>query len=90
VYLIEGRINAVANNRVHWGAQLALTTSLCHFHELEPELELLGSGYNVDLTEGQLDAFWAWMHWASKTLSSRVPSLVTRSPPDGTDNEEWQ
>jgi hypothetical protein len=42
--LIEGHVNATATSGVHWGAQLALTTALSHLPELEPELELLGSG----------------------------------------------
>jgi hypothetical protein len=37
---------------------LVLTASLLHFPELETELEKLGSGRNVDLIEGQLDALW--------------------------------
>jgi hypothetical protein len=41
------------------GGQLVLTASLSHFLELGPELELLGSEHNADLTEGQLDALWA-------------------------------
>jgi hypothetical protein len=40
------------------GGGLALTVVLSHF----PELELLGSGLNMDLTEGQLEAFWTRMH----------------------------
>jgi hypothetical protein len=47
-----------ATNGVHCEAQLALTTDLSHFPELETHLELLGSGRNADLTDGQLDAFW--------------------------------
>jgi hypothetical protein len=35
--LIEGRIDAVAANEVHWGVQQALMTVLSHF----PKLELL-------------------------------------------------
>jgi hypothetical protein len=38
------------------GGPLVLTTTLLHFPESETELELLGSGHNVYLTEGQLDA----------------------------------
>jgi hypothetical protein len=49
--LIEGCVNVEAANGVYWGAQLALTAALSHFPELEPELELLGSRYNVDLTK---------------------------------------
>jgi hypothetical protein len=51
--LIEDHVDAVATNGVHSGARLALTAILSHFPELEPELELLGSEYNADLTEAQ-------------------------------------
>jgi hypothetical protein len=47
----------VATSGVHWG-RLALTAGLLHFLELEPEVELLGSEYNADLMEDQLEAFW--------------------------------
>jgi hypothetical protein len=56
VKLIEGHINAMATNGVHWGTQSALTTALSHFLELETELELLGSECNTDLTKGLVDA----------------------------------
>jgi hypothetical protein len=62
---------------------LALIADLSHFPELEPELELLGSGYNVDLTEGQVEAFWAWTCQASESLSPWVPPSAARNPPDG-------
>jgi hypothetical protein len=54
VDLIEGHVDATATNGSIWGGGwLALTATLSHFHKLE----LLGSGRNADLTEGQLDAF---------------------------------
>jgi hypothetical protein len=56
--LIEGRVNAVAINRVQWGARLALTAVLSHFTKLESELELLWSGYNIDLTDGEMEILW--------------------------------
>jgi hypothetical protein len=31
---------------------------LSHFPELELELELLGSGYNADLTKDEMEALW--------------------------------
>jgi hypothetical protein len=85
--LIEDHVDAVAANGVHSGAWLALTAILSHFPELERELELLGSEYNADLTEGQLEAFWALPHWASESLSSRVPPSVAHSPTDGAGKE---
>jgi hypothetical protein len=86
--LIEGRVDATAANGVCWGAWSVLTTALSHFLELEIELELLGSGSNVDLTEGQLDALWTQMHRASKWLTSCIPPSVAHDPPDDTWNEE--
>jgi hypothetical protein len=85
--LNKGRVDAAAANGVHWGARLVLHAALSHFPELEPELELLGSGYNADKMEGQLDAFWAWTRWALESLSSRVPPSTTHSPPDDTREE---
>jgi hypothetical protein len=55
-----------------------------HFPELEPKLELLLSGYNADLTEGKLEAFWTRMHRASESLSSWVPLPAAHNPPDAT------
>jgi hypothetical protein len=53
---IEGRVDVVAANGLHWGAQLALTAILSYFLELELELELPGSGYNADLTKDEMEA----------------------------------
>jgi hypothetical protein len=49
--LIEGHVNAVVASRVHWGARSALNVVLTHFSELEPMLDLFGSGYNADMLE---------------------------------------
>jgi hypothetical protein len=43
-------------SEVHWGGS-TLITVLTHFPELEPELELFGSGYYADLLVGQLEIF---------------------------------
>jgi hypothetical protein len=87
VELVEGRVNAAAINGVNWGARLALTAILSHFPELEIEVELLGSRYNTDPMKDEIEAFCTGTRWASKSLSSRVPSLAARSPPNG-DGEE--
>jgi hypothetical protein len=60
-----------------------MTAILSHFPELEPELELLRSGYNADLMKDEMEAFWTRTRRASKSLSSRVPSSAAHSPPDG-------
>jgi hypothetical protein len=85
--LIEGRVDAAATNRVHWGGRLALTIVLLHFSKLGLELELLGSEYNADLTKDDMDVFWTGTHQSSESLSSRVPLLVAHSPPNGTGKE---
>jgi hypothetical protein len=53
VELLEGRVDAMATNGVRWGTQSALVAALSHF----PELELLRSRRNGDLTKDQVDAF---------------------------------
>jgi hypothetical protein len=71
--LIEGCINAMVANEVHWGARVALTTILSHFPELELDLKLLGSGYNANLMKDEMEVFWTRTLQASESLSSRVP-----------------
>jgi hypothetical protein len=73
-------------SEVHWGGS-TLITVLTHFPELEPELELFGSGYYADLLVGQLEIFWTWTCHASESLSSWIPPSVARSPPDGVGEE---
>jgi propanediol utilization protein len=61
---------------------LALITALSHFLELETELELLGSGRNVHLTEGQLDALWTQTRQALESLALGIPPSVAHDSPD--------
>jgi hypothetical protein len=69
------------------GGRLVLTAVLSHFPELESKFELLGSGYNIDLTSDEMETLWTCTRQASESLSSRVPMLATRSPPDGAGEE---
>jgi predicted metal-dependent hydrolase len=85
--LIEGHIDAVATNGAHWGARLALIAALSHFPKLEPELKLLGSRRNADLTESQMEALWIWTHWASEALPLSVLPSIARNSPDDADEE---
>jgi hypothetical protein len=55
-----------------------LTVALVHFPELEPEMELHGSGCNADLTEGQLDALWDQMRHALESLALNIPLSIAR------------
>jgi hypothetical protein len=80
IELLEGQVKAAAANGVPWGTQSALVAALSYF----PGQELLRSRHNMDLTEDQEDALWAWVHVASDSLASHVPPSVARSPPDGT------
>jgi hypothetical protein len=82
--LIEGRVGAAAINKVHWGAWQEMTTVLLLFPELELELELLGSGYNADLTNNEMEVFWTRTYQASESLLLRVPPSVAHNPPDDT------
>jgi hypothetical protein len=53
-------VSMVALNRVWWGGGgwLVMTIVLLHFPELEVELELLGSGYNADLSCDEMETLW--------------------------------
>jgi hypothetical protein len=53
-----------------------------HFSELRSELELLGSGRNVGLTEDMADALFTLVRTTSDSLASYVPSSIVRGPPD--------
>jgi hypothetical protein len=61
-----------------------LAATLSHFSELRAELELLGFGRSVDLTEDQVDALWTRVRQASDSLVSHVPPSLACGPPDGT------
>jgi hypothetical protein len=56
--LLEGHVDAIIANVVHWQTQSMLVTTLSHLPELEAELELLRSSYNTALMEDQVDALW--------------------------------
>jgi hypothetical protein len=51
---LEGRIDVVAANGVHWGYRSALVAARSHFLALDADLEVLGSGRNGGLTEGEM------------------------------------
>jgi hypothetical protein len=80
--LLEGRIDTVVVNGVHWGAQSALVATLSHFLELNFELQLLGFRRNADLADEQADALWLLVSMASDSLASLVPSSIARDPLD--------
>jgi hypothetical protein len=56
VELLEGQIDVVTTNVLHWGTQSMLVAALSHFLEHKSELELLGSRQNAYLTKDQVDA----------------------------------
>jgi hypothetical protein len=80
--LLEGRVYAAAANGVRWGSRSALVATVSHFLELKTELELLGSGRSVDLTEDEADTLRIQVRAASDSLASHVRSLVARNPPN--------
>jgi hypothetical protein len=55
------------------GAQLVLTVALSYFPKLEDELDLLGPGYNADLSSDVMETLWTQIHQASESLSSCIP-----------------
>jgi hypothetical protein len=48
-------------------------TALSDFFELEPELELHGTGWDATLSDGQEDALWPLVSMASDSLASLIP-----------------
>jgi hypothetical protein len=80
---LEGQVDAVANNGVHFGNQSTFVAILSHFLELDAVLELFGYRLNVNLTEDQVDTFWTWVCSASDSLLSHIFPLVAHTPPDG-------
>jgi hypothetical protein len=83
--LLERRVDTVATNGVHWGTRSALVATLSHFLKLGTEQELLGSGHNMDLTQGQVDALKIQERPASDLLASHVFPSVAHGSPDGTE-----
>jgi hypothetical protein len=66
-----------------------LVAVVSHFLELEAELELLGSGRNVDLKEDQVDALWTQTRQASESLVVFIPPSVAHGSPDDMGEQEW-
>jgi hypothetical protein len=69
-------------NGVCWGSHSTLVAAMSHFLELKTDLEVLGSGRSVDLTEDEAYALWTRVRSAPDLLVSYVPSSVARNPPD--------
>jgi hypothetical protein len=74
---LEGQIDATTANGVCWGSRSTLVATVLHFPELDIDLEVLGSGSNVSLIEGEVDALWSWVRTATDSLASHVPSSLT-------------
>jgi hypothetical protein len=77
VELLDGQIDTTTTNGVCWGTRSTLVAAMSHFLELKSELQLLGSGCNVDLTEDQADALWTRVRMASDSL----PPVASGRPP---------
>jgi hypothetical protein len=54
--MLEGRLDIMAANGVHWGTRSVLIAALSHFQLMEAELEMLGSDRHAALTEDQVDS----------------------------------
>jgi hypothetical protein len=81
--LLEGRVDDVATNGVHWGTRSALVAALSHFPVLEGKLEMLGSKCNADLREDQMGAHWIQVRPASDSLALLVLPSFACGPFDG-------
>jgi hypothetical protein len=81
-YEVEKWVNAMAANGVRWGTRSALVTALSYFPELEPELELLRFGQDIDLSGSQADVLCPLVSMALDSLASLIPSSLARDPSD--------
>jgi hypothetical protein len=81
--LPEGWTDTVAANGVRWGCRSTLVAAVSHCPELDTDLEVLGSGHSMGLTEDEVDALWSQVRMAADSLASHVPSSVAHNPPDG-------
>jgi hypothetical protein len=54
---------------------------------METKLELLGSGRNADLIEGQLDTLWTQACQAMESLALSIPPSIACDSPDDTGKE---
>jgi hypothetical protein len=81
--LLKGQIYTTAANGVHWGFCSMLVAVVSHFLELDADLEVLGSGHSMGLTEDEVDILWSRVRTAAHSIASHVPSSVAYNPPDG-------
>jgi hypothetical protein len=61
-----------------------LAATVSHF----PEIELLGSRCNTNLTEDQVDTLWTQTCQASKSLTVFIPPSIARGSLDDMGEEE--
>jgi hypothetical protein len=78
----RGRIDVATTNGVCWGSHAALVVAVLYFLELDANLEVLGSGRNTGLTEGEVGAIWSQVCEVANSLESHIPSSVARNPPN--------
>jgi hypothetical protein len=81
--MLEGRLDIMAANGVHWGTRSVLIAALSHFQLMEAELEMLGSDHHAALAEDQVDSLWILAHPATDLLASHVLPSLARDPPNG-------
>jgi hypothetical protein len=53
-----------------------------HFLELDADLEVLGCGRNVGITEDEVNALQSQVRATVDSLASHVPSSVAHNPPN--------
>jgi hypothetical protein len=71
---VENRISTTVANGVRWGTRFAFVVVLLLFPELEPELDLLESGRDGDLSDDRADALWPLLSVALDSLAFLISS----------------
>jgi hypothetical protein len=79
---LEGRIDATVDIGVHCGSRPMLVAAVSHFTKLDADLEVLGSGPNMRLTEDEVNALWSQLCVAVDSLVLHVAFSVACNPPD--------
>jgi hypothetical protein len=79
---LEGRIDTTVDIGVHCGSRPMLVAAVSHFAKLDADLEVLGSGPNMRLTEDEVNALWSqfsspWTRWCCMLLFWLLVTLLT-------------
>ena len=79
---VEDRLDAAASSGVRWGPRSSLVVALSHFPEPEAELGLLGSGWDAETSEAELERLWELTGPTADALAANVSASMARGSPD--------